>query len=103
MAAFSSVPAAQGASSPERASEYLARSFGDAAPGDSAKHVYCPHCGTTTPSREPVGATMPCSGCGRRLEIYRHFSRRTARYLGLMADAEEPLPSPASPELEAAR
>ncbi|GAA3676529.1 hypothetical protein GCM10023081_13550 [Arthrobacter ginkgonis] len=179
MAAFSSVPPAQGAPLPERASEYLALSFGDAARtaaaawlgqgtpaarrrhitaaeadagalaalashlagaavglrvllagtqsqvyraaaaakeaglieeelslavieeaviGDSAKHVYCPHCGTTTPSREPIGATPLCGGCRRRLEIYPHFSRRTASYLGFMADAEKPLPPSSSPE-----
>lgn len=70
---------------------------------DSGKRVFCPHCGTTTASQAPVGATLPCSGCRRQLEIYHHFSRRTASYLGFMADAEEPRPLPAAPDLETVR
>jgi hypothetical protein len=57
---------------------------------ETAKRVHCPHCQGLTATEQPVGATVPCRGCRRQLLIYHHFSRRTASYLGFMADAEEP-------------
>ncbi|MBO1267274.1 dimethylamine monooxygenase subunit DmmA family protein [Arthrobacter cavernae] len=57
---------------------------------DRAKRVFCPHCKARTATLQGIGAIVPCSGCGRNLEIYHHFSRRTASYLGFMAGAEEP-------------
>ncbi|MCA4134964.1 dimethylamine monooxygenase subunit DmmA family protein [Arthrobacter sp. M4] len=59
----------------------------------NAKRVFCPHCRTETRTAKAIGAVAPCNGCGRQLEIYHHFSRRTASYLGFMADAEEPRPA----------
>lgn len=53
------------------------------------KQVYCPHCRTTTSTTAPVAGETPCGGCGRRLHVYGHVSRRTGAYLGFMADAEE--------------
>ncbi|MFD2090995.1 dimethylamine monooxygenase subunit DmmA family protein [Blastococcus deserti] len=53
------------------------------------KRVFCPHCRTTTTTEEPVGGSVPCDGCGRRLFVYAHVSRRAGAYLGFMADAEE--------------
>lgn len=55
----------------------------------TGRRVYCAHCKETTPSLNPVGATVVCSGCSRDLMIYHHFSRRTASYLGFKANAEE--------------
>lgn len=52
------------------------------------KNVYCPHCRTTTVTEQCVGNVVECVGCSRSLEIYHHFSRRTASYLGFMNDAE---------------
>lgn len=52
-------------------------------------NVYCAHCKQTTTTQNDVGATAVCSGCARELVIYHHFSRRTASYLGFMANAEE--------------
>ncbi len=53
------------------------------------RRVFCPHCRTTTVTSEPVGGSVPCDGCGRRLFVYAHVSRRAGAYLGFMADAEE--------------
>ena len=53
------------------------------------KRVYCPHCRTTTATTAPVSGETPCAGCGRRLHVYAHVSRRAGAYLGFMADAEE--------------
>jgi hypothetical protein len=53
------------------------------------KRVFCPHCRTTTGTTAPVAADVPCDGCGRRLHVYAHVSRRAGAYLGFMADAEE--------------
>jgi hypothetical protein len=57
---------------------------------EAAKRVHCPHCKGLTMTEQPVGATVPCRRCRRQLVIHHHFSRRTASYLGFMADAEEP-------------
>ncbi len=53
------------------------------------KNVLCTHCRSTTSTDADVGATCPCSGCGRELLVYHHVSRRHAGYMGFMADAEE--------------
>jgi dimethylamine monooxygenase subunit C len=57
--------------------------------GSERKRVYCPHCRTTTATTAPLAAEIPCDGCGSRLHVYAHVSRRTGAYLGFMADAEE--------------
>ena len=55
----------------------------------AGKRVFCPHCRTTTSTTAPVSGETPCAGCGRRLHVYAHVSRRAGAYLGFMADAEE--------------
>ena len=55
----------------------------------AGRRVYCPHCRTTTSTTAPVSGETPCDGCGRRLHVYAHVSRRAGAYLGFMADAEE--------------
>ena len=57
--------------------------------GTERKRVYCPHCRATTTTTAPVAGETPCDGCGRRLHVYAHVSRRAGAYLGFMADAEE--------------
>lgn len=57
--------------------------------GAARKRVFCPHCRGTTETAAPVAAEVPCAGCGRRLHVYGHVSRRLGAYLGFMADAEE--------------
>ncbi|MGY1753689.1 dimethylamine monooxygenase subunit DmmA family protein [Blastococcus sp. SYSU D01042] len=57
--------------------------------GAERKRVFCPHCRTTTSTTAPVSGETPCDGCGRRLHVYAHVSRRAGAYLGFMADAEE--------------
>ena len=53
------------------------------------KRVFCAHCRTTTEQVLPVAAVVECPGCGRRLHVYAHVSRRLGAYLGFMVDAEE--------------
>ena len=58
---------------------------------DSAtKRIYCSHCRTCTEAEVAVAATLSCAGCGRKLVVYHHVSRRHGAYLGFMADAEAP-------------
>lgn len=67
--------------------------------GAPARTVMCAHCHTLT-----SGATttlLTCSGCGARLEVRDHFSRRLGAYLGVQADAEQPGVFPPSKELSA--
>lgn len=53
------------------------------------KRVSCAHCRAVTEAVLPVAAEVGCGGCGRRLHVYAHVSRRLGTYLGFMADAEE--------------
>lgn len=53
------------------------------------RRVYCAHCRGTTVTQEKIGTITTCSGCARELQIYHHFSRKSASYLGFMANAEE--------------
>jgi hypothetical protein len=54
------------------------------------RRVWCAHCRTTTETAQPVSGETPCRGCGRRLHVYAHVSRRRGAHLGFAADAEEP-------------
>ena len=51
--------------------------------------VYCVHCKTTSSVTAGVSEVATCAGCGRRLVVYAHLSRRSGSYLGFLADAEE--------------
>ncbi|MGY1814624.1 dimethylamine monooxygenase subunit DmmA family protein [Blastococcus sp. SYSU D00820] len=51
------------------------------------RRVHCAHCRTTTDRAVPVGGELPCAGCGRRLQVHGHVSRRTGTYLGSTPDA----------------
>lgn len=52
------------------------------------REVYCAHCRRTTTA--PVGLTeeLPCRGCGRRLFVYYHVSRRIGAHLGFATTAD---------------
>lgn len=54
----------------------------------AARRVWCSHCRAVTEG--VTTTTTPCSGCGRTLDVYHHFSRRRGAYLGFMVDAEAP-------------
>jgi dimethylamine monooxygenase subunit C len=56
---------------------------------DRHRRVWCAHCDTTSLAEVATGDVTPCAGCGRSLLVYHHVSRRSAAYLGFMADAEE--------------
>ncbi|WP_225219053.1 dimethylamine monooxygenase subunit DmmA family protein [Arthrobacter gallicola] len=55
---------------------------------DPARRVYCPHCRTITRTVLEPGSRLCCSGCHRGLEIFDHFSRHLAAYLGVAAGIE---------------
>ncbi len=57
--------------------------------GDDLREVFCAHCRTVTVADVPVGGETGCAGCGHRLAVYHHFSRRLHAYLGYRPDAEE--------------
>ncbi|ADQ85557.1 dimethylamine monooxygenase subunit DmmA family protein [Methylovorus sp. MP688] len=56
--------------------------------GSLARSVYCVHCKSLT--HEVTSNIATCSGCGRKLFVRDHFSRRMGAYMGLMVDAENP-------------
>lgn len=56
------------------------------APG--SRRVYCVHCRTCNGAVS--GGIAPCAGCGRKLLVRDHYSRRLAAFMGVMADAETP-------------
>ena len=62
-----------------------------------ARPVYCVHCKTTT--ADVTTNIASCSGCGRKLFVRDHFSRRLGAYMGLQVDAEEPGNVPAIEEI----
>lgn len=56
--------------------------------GSLRRRVICVHCGTRT---EGVTTNIAvCAGCGARLFVRDHFSRRLAGFMGVQADAEVP-------------
>ncbi|MDT9594006.1 dimethylamine monooxygenase subunit DmmA family protein [Nocardioides zeae] len=50
--------------------------------------VWCVHCDTTNLAAAAIDDVVACTGCGRRLLVYPHVSRRTGAHLGFMVDAE---------------
>ena len=61
--------------------------------GSLQRRVYCIHCRSMN---EGVTANVtPCGGCGRKLFVRDHFSRRLAAFMGVQADAEVPGELPA--------
>jgi hypothetical protein len=56
--------------------------------GSLRRRIYCPHCKTLTPA--VTTTIVACVGCGARLGVRDHFSRRLGAFIGVQADAEEP-------------
>ncbi|MNZ36743.1 hypothetical protein D3C78_541720 [compost metagenome] len=54
----------------------------------SCRELYCVHCAT----QQSIGAesTVTCSGCGVRLMVREHFSRRLGAYMGVCLDPDQP-------------
>lgn len=61
------------------------------------RSVWCVHCRTVTAAAVEIDATVACAGCGRRLVVYPHISRRLGHHLGFMVDAED---QPFEPPIE---
>lgn len=56
--------------------------------GSNRRRVYCVHCRAIT---ENVATNVvACSGCGAKLFVRDHFSRRLAAFMGFQIDAEAP-------------
>ena len=56
--------------------------------GTLARSVYCVHCKAIT--HDAHTNIQECVGCGKKLFVRDHFSRRLGAYMGLMVDAESP-------------
>jgi predicted RNA-binding Zn-ribbon protein involved in translation (DUF1610 family) len=56
--------------------------------GTLARSVYCVHCKAITHNAHTN--IQECVGCGKKLFVRDHFSRRLGAYMGLMVDAESP-------------
>lgn len=52
------------------------------------RDLYCVHCAT----RQHIAAesAVTCSGCGVRLTVREHFSRRLGAYMGVCLDPDQP-------------
>ncbi|WP_245644086.1 dimethylamine monooxygenase subunit DmmA family protein [Paraburkholderia oxyphila] len=61
--------------------------------GSLQRRVYCIHCRSM--SEGVTTNVTPCTGCGRKLFVRDHFSRRLAAFMGVQADAEVPGELPA--------
>lgn len=48
------------------------------------RDVHCAHCRTVTRREVPLGGVVTCSGCGRRLAVQAHVSRRIGAHLGVL-------------------
>ncbi|MGY1743085.1 MULTISPECIES: dimethylamine monooxygenase subunit DmmA family protein [unclassified Blastococcus] len=53
------------------------------------RRVWCASCGATTETSAPAPGEAACAGCGRRLHVHAHLSRRLGAHLGSAADPEE--------------
>lgn len=65
--------------------------------GSLKRRVWCTHCHQLTENVTTNIAT--CAGCGRKLTVRNHFSRRFGAYMGVQADAEVPGVLPATEEV----
>lgn len=48
------------------------------------RDVHCAHCRTVTRGEVPLGGVVVCDGCGRRLAVQAHVSRRIGAHLGVL-------------------
>ena len=52
------------------------------------REVYCAHCRSTTTAPVGLAEELVCPGCGRRLFVYHHVSRRIGAHLGFATTAD---------------
>ena len=48
------------------------------------RDVHCAHCRTVTHGAVSLGGVVTCDGCGRRLAVQAHVSRRIGAHLGVL-------------------
>ncbi|HEY5151488.1 MAG TPA: dimethylamine monooxygenase subunit DmmA family protein [Mycobacterium sp.] len=53
----------------------------------ATREILCAHCRTITTARVELTGTLPCAGCGCKLFVYYHVSRRLGTHLGFAAAA----------------
>ena len=53
------------------------------------RDVYCVHCRAVTRAAVELDDVLECAGCGRRLAVQAHVSRRIGAHLGVLAHAED--------------
>jgi DNA-directed RNA polymerase subunit RPC12/RpoP len=61
--------------------------------GTLRRRVYCTHCKTM--NEDVATNIVTCQGCGAKLFVRDHFSRRLAAFMGVKVDAEVPGEVPA--------
>jgi len=52
------------------------------------REIYCAHCRITTQASVALTEEISCPGCGRRLFVYYHVSRRLGAHLGFASHAD---------------
>lgn len=52
------------------------------------RDVFCAHCRTVTTAAVEIEGLVSCVGCGRKLVVHYHVSRRAGAHLGYQVDAE---------------
>jgi len=53
----------------------------------ATREILCAHCRTVTTARVELAGTLPCAGCGCKLFVYYHVSRRLGTHLGFASAA----------------
>ena len=53
----------------------------------ATREILCAHCRTVTTARVELAGTLPCGGCGCKLFVYYHVSRRLGTHLGFATAA----------------
>lgn len=53
------------------------------------RDVHCAHCRSVTRAAVELEGAVPCIGCGRKLIVHPHVSRRIGAHLGVLTDADE--------------
>ena len=58
------------------------------------RDVFCTHCRAVTTAAVEIDGLVGCTGCGRKLVVHYHVSRRAGEFLGYMVDAEQQVVTP---------
>ncbi|WP_167103342.1 dimethylamine monooxygenase subunit DmmA family protein [Mycobacterium sp. DL592] len=54
----------------------------------NTRTVYCAHCRHVSTAEIELTGELPCTGCGRRLFVHYHVSRRVGSHLGFATHAD---------------